>query len=519
MSLREALFSGGDARLLERLRPALGTAFGVREEPAEKIRRSFHDTFDWRILHAGGALIEDERRRPSSLCWIASDGELLHGPIEAGKFSFAEDLPPGPFRDALRQAAGVRRIERKLRLRADSWRLTLTDDRGKGVVRLALLAGSVRELARGGGTASIDALLHVRSVRGYEAHFERALLLLEEATGELLREQHELSSLLRRLEIDPERTRSRFRMRLDTTMPAEVGVRRILLELARTMELNTEGTRRNLDSEYLHDFRVALRRTRSCLGQLRGALDARSLAPFVETFRDLGRITGIVRDLDVHLLHLPAYRAGLAAEERPALEPLEAWLTEKHRREQRRLARALASKLQLESMERWVAFLETEQAGSSKAGPDGDRPLGELARERLRIAYERIVRRGSKLHAATPAAKIHRLRIDCKKLRYLLEFFHSLFDESQLDGAVGELKRLQDALGEFNDLDVQSASLRRIAQELIDAGECAAPTPIALGRLIERAEQRQRKLRARISERLQAFIGDEVRAKFLETMR
>jgi len=519
MSLSEAIFSGADPQLIERLRRTLESAFGVREEGRAQIRRNYLDTFDWRVLCSGGLLIEDGSRRPSQLSWLASDGELLHGPFDAMDLSFAQDLPPGPFRNELRKVTQVRRIEKRVLLRAQSTRLALTDARGKAVVRLGLLQGSASSPAPGATTARIDGQLRVRSVRGYDSQFDQALRLISESGADLVREDDELSSLLRLLEIDPQQTRSRFRIQLDPAMPAAVGVRRILLQLAQTMQLNTEGTRRDLDTEYLHDFRVALRRTRSCLGLLQGVLEPQRVAPFVDAFPQLGRITGVVRDLDVHRMELPAYRRALSVDETSSLEPIDVWLTENQRREQRRMARVLGSKSHRELMQRWIALLEDESSGSSDAAPDAARPLGELARERIRRAHDRIVRRGSKLKLRTRAEKVHQLRIDCKKLRYLLEFFRSLFDAQQLDGAIGELKKLQDVLGEFNDLDMQSTSLAIIAEELLRAGKGDAGTLIAAGRLIERAQRKQQKLRVRLIPRIREFISTDVSAQFEEMTR
>jgi CHAD domain-containing protein len=73
--------------------------------------------------------------------------------------------------------------------------------------------------------------------------------------------------------------------------------------------------------------------------------------------------------------------------------------------------------------------------------------------------YRRIVKKGSKISETTPDEKLHELRIDCKKLRYLLEFFTSLFPENEMKKLVKQLKQLQENLGDFNDLSVQQEFL------------------------------------------------------------
>ena len=63
---------------------------------------------------------------------------------------------------------------------------------------------------------------------------------------------------------------------LDPSMRTDAALRRILVALLAAMRANEDGTRRDLDPEYLHDFRVAIRRTRSCLGQVKGVLDRKT---------------------------------------------------------------------------------------------------------------------------------------------------------------------------------------------------------------------------------------------------
>jgi len=77
-----------------------------------------------------------------------------------------------------------------------------------------------------------------------------------------------------------------------------------------------------------------------------------------------------------------------------------------------------------------------------------------------------MVKAGGAIDGETPAERLHDVRILGKKLRYLLEFFRSLYAEEEIDIAIKELKRLQDNLGDFNDYEVQGAAMGRFAEEL-----------------------------------------------------
>ncbi len=111
--------------------------------------------------------------------------------------------------------------------------------------------------------------------------------------------------------------------------------------------------------------------------------------------------------------------------------------------------------------------------------------------------------------AITSAQALHRLRIQCKKLRYLLEFMAGLVPDDPWPWS--HLKGLQDNLGEFNDLSVQRADT------------CAALDPdppqqgpagrgAALGGLLAALAARHGQVRAEFAAAFAAFDRREVAA-------
>ncbi len=101
--------------------------------------------------------------------------------------------------------------------------------------------------------------------------------------------------------------------------------------------------------------------------------------------------------------------------------------------------------------------------------------------ERTRAAFAKTVRRGAAITAESPAETLHDLRKRCKELRYALEFFAPLHDRAAQAKVVGELKRLQDCLGEFQDTEVQVGEIRALATAMLAAGEAPAVTLLAMG--------------------------------------
>src|SRR5690606_35611354 len=92
-------------------------------------------------------------------------------------------------------------------------------------------------------------------------------------------------------------------------------------------------------------------------------------------------------------------------------------------------------------------------------GPNASRASYGLARELIWKRYRRIRRIAADLNAGTPDEQVHELRIECKKLRYLMEFFGPVFPQDDFTAVLKPLKRLQDSLGWFNDYAVQQTKL------------------------------------------------------------
>ena len=90
---------------------------------------------------------------------------------------------------------------------------------------------------------------------------------------------------------------------------AREAVREVLQALLATIRLNESGVREDIDTEFLHDFRVAVRRTRSALSQVKGVFGGNRFEQFRDEFKWLGGLSGRLRDLDVYILSLPEYRA------------------------------------------------------------------------------------------------------------------------------------------------------------------------------------------------------------------
>ena len=220
---------------------------------------------------------------------------------------------------------------------------------------------------------------------------------------------------------------------------------------------NEDGLREGLQGPYLHDFRVAVRRTRTGLRQLKNVHPKPAAKRFARDFAWLGDVTGAARDLEVYLATIEEYTPR-RPELGERLQSLVDFLRGHQEEEQQRMRQALESDRYRLLRADWNDFLRpstTPENGEATTAADADRPVLEVAVEGVGAAHRRVVETGSSISDHTPTSKFHRLRLDCKKLRYLLEFFRSLCLEEPAVRLIRSLKGLQDNLGDLNDLCIQ----------------------------------------------------------------
>ena len=125
-----------------------------------------------------------------------------------------------------------------------------------------------------------------------------------------------------------------------------------------------------------------------------------------------------------------------------------------------------------------------------------------------------MVKRGRLIGDDAPGEALHDMRIRCKKLRYLLEFFRSLYPREVTEGLVTELKRCQDNLGDFNDYLVQARLLEGYAAERAEEGASSVATQLAMGRLLAHLDAGREAERRRFAKRFERFASRENRKTF-----
>lgn len=490
---------------------ALAEAFLLDWGQEETESLIFLDTFDWRLFNHGLTLTGARVGNRVELTLREETGDPRR--LRVSSFpGFARELPPGPIRDRIHPVTGIRRLLPRARVKSVSRTASVLNEDIKTVVRLRLTRGE----AAFPGSKKVHPLptsMEILPLKGYDAEARNVGNHLWRSFGLRPVKKRLLTLAMESLGDPPGTDPSEPEIRLDPKMGAGKGVRAVHQALLSVMQVNEEGVIRDLDPEFLHDYRVAIRRTRAVMGQVKGTLCPAAAEHFGGELRWLGGRMGPARDMDVYLLKIPQYQEVLPEGVRDHLEPMVRFLERKKKVEHRRLVRTLRTRRYRSFMEGWARFLE-EGEPDADLPPEALEPLVRVASARIWKLYRKVLKGGMEAGKDAPPEALHRLRIRCKRLRYLITLFQSLYPPGKVKPLLKALKGLQDNLGDFNDLHVQQAALRRFADEMLETGAGPPETLMAMGRLMGQMETQQELERGAFAQRFQQFADSRNLKRF-----
>ncbi|MGH9182061.1 MAG: CHAD domain-containing protein, partial [Acidimicrobiales bacterium] len=282
------------------VRAALATAGFEVTEP-RPLRRTLLDTFDGR-LNAAGLRLELQEAKGFELA-LAEAGAGTARVSVTGPPRFAGDLPVGPVRARLAPLLEIRALLPVMTVTGARSAALQRDRAGKVRVTAAVYEQLGVEGRSGTGPAWV---VEVGELAGYPKEAGRTCALLEKL--KLRRHATDVLDLLAAgAGVDLRGFPGSPAVALDVGEPALDGVRRVLDHLAATMEANWQGTVDELDAEFLHDLRVAVRRSRSVLAESKWVLASAVRDRYREGFGWLGTATGPARDLDVSVIEWDNY--------------------------------------------------------------------------------------------------------------------------------------------------------------------------------------------------------------------
>jgi CHAD domain-containing protein len=450
--------------------------------------KTYYDSFDWR-LYANNRVCEFV---DSTLLLKSFESDLLITHIKLNQVPrFFQQLEQSELRNQLEAILEMRALLPVCTVAYQAYHINIINADKKTILRLI-----IEEYEQ------INHRLLLQPIKGYDKETEWVINILISQFGLIANTQPLLITALEQQDKKVDDYSSKPVIRLSPETSADIAVKIIYTQLLKTIKDNEYGTIDDIDSEFLHDFRVSVRRTRAALSQLKKALPDDITAYFSNFFSWLGGITSETRDLDVYLLNFDQYKNALPITMREHLKPFQIFLLKKQQQAQQLLANELRSHYYLSTLSAWRQYLEQPVLIPTEL------TIKELADKRVWKNFQRVLKEGRAINEQSPAEDLHELRKSCKKLRYLIEFFQSLYPKNKIRQLLTALKYLQEVLGDFQDCAVQEAHLKQFSAEM-QTMNTPVDTLLALDSLITNLDSHKVEIRSHFALKFDEFTQNE----------
>lgn len=469
--------------------------YSVEQQNSADRSGILRDTFDGCLRRAGQVLIQQS----DSVRLIDLNTGRTEEQEISNDWTFAHDLKGGPVGFQCLERSPLRAFSRISTVEVQIVEWAVRDELEKTVVRFSSIS-----LIRGSKKA---VWINLKPMRGYDEDAQCVFQALE-ACGFRADDFDYFPMIGIRMPF----YEAKPAVDISPRSPIVENAGRIVETFITTARQNEPGILEDLDTEFLHDYRVSLRKVRSLLSLFKGvyADDFNASVKFqlAQTMKQTNRL----RDLDVYLLDREMFYdmvpesqyAGLdimfdifTAERAEALDQVRAVLTDSE------------YPYAMDTMLKNFQSLEKEHRG-----PAAEENTLAFAQRLILKRYKKIASIARAIDSDTPEAEVHELRIQCKKLRYLMEFFMPLFPKKRIKPLVRSLKGLQDLLGRFNDYCVQRESLASFVQTHPMRGKKGLKVAESVGALVATLFQLQKRARRDVESNLELFVNTETAAAF-----
>lgn len=424
----------------------------------------------------------------------------------ASAWSFSGELGKGPVAKSLRGVSKLRAITpvSKIQMRRD--RVLVLDDEGKTRARLNWFSFFRKKKSLRIGIT--------QSLRGYEpAHRDLRTLILDVGANQCTGDT-DFYSLLG---IKSKHYCSKPDIILDPEDPIKISVTAIISTYINVAIQNETGIAADYDTEFLHDFRVSFRKVRSVLSLLKGVYGLEQAEELKQEFADLMKQTNLLRDLDVYLLDRENYFSLIPGISHEGLDIMFDVIEERRAEEYDKVCKMVKKKVYSRSINRWVELFAS--ADNMSTGPEGSKNSKYFLSRLISRRYRKLCKIARSIDENTADEVVHELRINCKKLRYLMEFSLPLFSRKKIKILIKSLKVLQDNLGRFNDYSVQQISLGQFMSEQSLSGIKGMKVAESIGALTAMLHQLQCRERNLVIENFSRFDSEKTRTSFAELFR
>jgi CHAD domain-containing protein len=482
---------------LARLSHTLPAGFELQYAVEEASEAQVLDTFDHPLRLSGQLLVQHQG---NLFLFCPNRPSTLVQPCPA-HWHFLSDLADGVVKDALTDISPLRAFLTVCSLSLQIGQLVLLDDEEKTHARAHLYMCVQND--------QITILGQTQPLKGYTKGHR---FLVEAFMEQDAQPQKTIDDLYLFLGAGERIYCSKPQITLNPDAPASETTSTIIRTYIHVARENEVGIKADYDTEFLHDYRVALRKVRSVLSLFKGVYPDNDTARLKRAFSDIMQQTNRLRDLDVYLLEKRLYFSMVPESLHEGLN----MMFEVFDRERHQELEGVVDMLNSELYRRAISDLARQFSRSStlESGSRGHEQTLPFARHLIWKRYTKVCKTARRVTADTPDKEIHRLRIQCKRLRYLMEFFTPLFPEKMIKKLIKSLKHLQDNLGRFNDFSVQQRSLQAFLGDHAHHHPSTIKLAESIGALITVLHQRQLVERDQIMANIVSFDSDATRTAF-----
>ncbi len=370
------------------------------------------DCFDQSLRRTDRMLLEIGHR----LELILPQGQTITQTV-AHRPRRAVDLAEGPVRQALADMLPLRSLLQLGSGLVHQVQLAFTDQDGKARCRAHLLSLTNTE---GAGAT----LVRLQGLRGYD----KALATLRQHLQDCDATEFSMQTLHDLLFPSQSVYRAKPPMTLTPDQSSNEAATQIIASHLPVLVQNEAGILADLATEFLQDYRVALRKIRSVLGLFKGVYPPNQTAALKARFSALMARTGPLRDLDVHLLEKQNYYSPLPTSLHAGLDAIFALRSAQRAKALTHLTRHLKSPAHAAEMTCLSRLFAAPTA--VQPGPKSDTPVQAVMGSLIWKRFKSARHLAGSIGADVPDAAVHDLRLHGKKLRYLMECSASLYPMS-----------------------------------------------------------------------------------------
>lgn len=487
------------------LKKQLCQTLNLSGEQLHRFKRYYLDSFDWRLLNKGYYLQAEQHEDNVQLkLYRLKDQALINQTTTPQLPRMLNDIAVTKLATHIKPIIDVRALLPYLEFDVSQYKLQRQNKQDKITAELSL--ESIKPASALQTQRTIKLLWHT-PIKGYSKENKAITKWLNQAENIQGTSAPLLPGLMSQLNIDCSYT-SKANKPLNPNTRTDNEIKQLLEFFLSVMRQNEAGIIGDIDTEFVHDYRIAVRRSRTLLGQVPGIMPQRTLTRFKNQLAQLGTITTPLRDLDVMLLNFDEYRSLLPEKMHSDLDPAYAFIQQQRLHAYKKVCRYLKSKTYASFCERWQTFLQSPSSTLTRL-INAKKPLKEVTDKRTWKAYRKVLQQGLAINDDSPADDLHTLRKSCKVLRYLLEFFRSLYSDKKMKELINTLKQLQDNLGKFQDIHVHIDFFQDLRTAMQEQDKLEETTKQAINKVITALDIQQGKCRKEFQGRFKQFSNSQ----------